>query len=456
LLLLASLFVQTIEQAFASELTTEENTPVLPVVTDDTINRIEASNLEDLPIPEIVAEVTADEGMVSESSPAPEIEVATTSTESAPDEEAVVDVLPDSPPIEFMPEDASSTTASTTATTTDLSVPTLTVESDTMIQFDKANCLAVEDGSYYCQETESTPTPSDRFFAAPDADGDLEIYLERGGELTQITSNTYDDAAPVYDGASDSIVWHRSINDVYQIIVYDVASGEETQLTDTTTNNMEPYRYDNYITWQFWQNDAWQIMLYDGGDTKTLTETYGHNLAPTIRNGLVVWHRIASGEKTIEVYNIKEGSYVTINDTEGGSIGNPRMVLVYDAQMENGDVVTRGYDMITGEITTFSAEPAELPEEIPEPDATGETRALINAKNQSDEDTDLETLQGTSTDMLPTLDISTTTTDLTLDLSSGLNSGELTDVEIVAEIPSAEISDLVIPPFTPDIATVTE
>ncbi len=457
LLLVASLFIQTVEQAFANEQSVTDQEVSLPVVTDDTIDRINASDLANLPTPPSV-DVSTDETIVEPASPPPSTEVTDVSNPDIPPVEEVVE--PPTDPTEEIPiqteEVASSTDpiASTTATTTDESVSTFTQESNTMIQFSKDNCLAVEDGSYYCQKVTTATQPKDELFAAPDSDGDLEIYLERQGELRQLTHNTVDDAAPVYDGASDSIVWHRSINDVYQIIVYDVASGEEVQLTDTTTNNMEPFRADNYITWQYWENDAWQIMLYDGGAIQTLTATYEHNLAPTIRNGLVVWHRITGAEKTIEVYNIREGSYVSIKDTEGGSIGNPRMVLVYDAQMDNGDVITRGYDMMTGEITTFTQEPAPLPEEIPEPDATGETRALINSKTQSDEDGETT---GSSTpvigDDIDTTPVASSTAPLVLDLST--TTTDYLDMDIVpAPVNTVMIEDLIIPPYTPlDIAT---
>jgi hypothetical protein len=234
-----------------------------------------------------------------------------------------------------------------------------------------------------------------------------------------------------------------------------MASGEERLLTDTSTNNMEPFRADNIIVWQYWDNDAWQIMLYDGETATQLTNTSEHNLAPVVRNNLVVWHRILYSEKTIEVYDLNSRAFMTIRDDNGGTISNPRMVLVYDAAMDSGETVTRGYDLVTGEITSFEAEPTPLPEEIPDPDTTGETRALLTAKSTSEEEAiegvpaDGSNASSTPPDLELNLATSTasiaSTTDLTLDLTSVAE----TVIADMALEPEVQIPDLVVTPFTP-------
>jgi hypothetical protein len=56
-------------------------------------------------------------------------------------------------------------------------------------------------------------------------------------------------------------------------------------------------------------------------------------------------------------------------------------VLVYDAKFDNGDVETRGYDIDSGEIVPLSATPgaSPIPTSIPDPDSTGEERALVTS-----------------------------------------------------------------------------
>jgi hypothetical protein len=446
-ILLCSFSLQTVERSFAYE---EVATP--PPESLVTVER----SLEQSDSPEIVEAVvppTVDETVIVEDTPPAEIEAP---VEVADEETVLIDTATEEslPPTEAL---ASTTeeidpTASSTASTTELSVPTLTVESDQMIQFEKTNCLAVEDGSFYCQQATTTEPVQERgLFALPDVDGDLEIFVKDNNELTQITFNTVDDASPYYDPASDTMVWHRMIDERYQIIVHDVASGEEVQLTDTSTNNMEPFRADNIIVWQHWANDAWQIMMYNGADITLLTETTEHNLAPVVRNNLVVWHRVMFGEKTIEVYDLDTKAYLTIKDDNGGTISNPRMVLVYDAAMDNGDVVTRGYDLVTGEITSFAAEPAPLPEDIPEPDATGETRALLNAKSTTEEEMAEDLTLGSDSSAAP-VDSSmatATSTGLTLDLRDAASTTRV-------DLPAAEVvPDLIIEPFV-DTASPAE
>ncbi len=377
----------------------EEN---VSLVTPETESTREYQSNDDTMTP---AEDTSDDAgasIVEDSS-----ETASTSLDE-PTEEIPVDdeVLPENneiPSEETVAEIATTTeiaevleTATTTeeATTTESAIPFLTVESDQMIQFDKTDCVAVADGSFYCQPKEEAPAvTTDGLFSLPDADGDLEIFMQKEGQMTQITHNFVDDAAPQYDAASDSLVWHRMVDDRYQIIIYDVSSGDETQLTNTRSNNMSPYRFDNYVAWQYWSNDAWQIMLFDGDEVIQLTNTSEHNIAPAIRNGLVVWHRVAgANSQTIEVYDLSSKTYMTIDDTDGGSVSNPRMVLVFESTLPTGDVVTKGYDLATGEVTSFAATPAELPEEIPDPETTGETRALI--QNKTSHEDEIENLNG--------------------------------------------------------------
>ncbi len=506
-LLIVSFSLQTVERAFAYD---EEQTS--NVVADDTLVRVTDSLLEmelapaataetDIEITDetndevIDASVTAtplvdevvggliDESEVDDTETADDEAVTTESTTENEETDIVTDtedVVDDTDDLETNDDAettdvsveestaetdvASNTLASTTPSATTSTEATVSVgaiiESDSMIQFSKDNCIAVEDGSFYCQKTERKDDKiEDGLLSLPDADGDLEIYLRQSGELKQITHNLTDDASPYYDKISETIVWHRVVDDRYQIIIYDINDGGETQLTDTSGNNMEPFRAGNYIVWQYWFNNSWQIMLYESGQVTQLTNTSEHNLAPVIRNELVVWNRINQGTKTIEVFDIASGAYMTIEDTEGGSISNPRMVLVYDALLDNGDKVTRGYDLVTGELTSFTATPVSLPEEIPEPDATGETRALLSSKQVEEDEVVADNLI-TGANGNPDPDVGTagsnvvaSSTTLTLDLS--LISEETSPVATsTSEIPTstdwsatttADIPDLIVP-----------
>lgn len=264
-------------------------------------------------------------------------------------------------------------------------------------QFTDTECVAVGDGSFYCTEQSSLSSLAlaDDVFAAPDADGDMEIFVRLAGEEVQVTDNLVDDAAPDYDAVSNTMVWHRSINDRFQIILYDYKRGEEKVLTSGNKNHMEPSVFDEYVVWQEWVNDNWEIALYDGDGIRYLSDNDIPDVAPNINEQYVIWNTVgAGGERMAKVYDITTGATEVIDDYDGGAVKNPRFVLVYDTEYENGDVITRGYDPKNGTIQSLGTLPADMPDEIPPVDQTGETRALIQNKSSNGrddvvEDTDL-------------------------------------------------------------------
>jgi hypothetical protein len=190
---------------------------------------------------------------------------------------------------------------------------------------------------------------------------------------------------------------------------HDVRSGSESQLTTDSVNNMEPTRAGTYTVWQHWNTDNWDIMLYDGVTTKLITSVPEHDIAPKIRGNLVIWNRLSrDSTQTIELYDLTTGEYTSIADSEGGELSNPRMVLVYDAQFQNGDVVTKGYDVDSREITELTAIPVAVPENIPTPDTTGETRALIQVKSTGRDDSEVITIVPTIDPPEPDFGVATT------------------------------------------------
>ena len=350
-----------------------------------------------------------------------------------------------------------------------VSTPLSFVESDSHVTFSRDDCVVIENGSFYCQKTTDEVIPADGLFSAPDESGTLEIFLVRNGERHQITSNNYDDASPFYDQYSNTIVWHRLIDDRYQIISYDVARGEETQLTHTSVNNMEPSRHGRFTVWQRWIENNWEIILHDGVEERRLTNSIEHDIAPRIRGSLVIWNtRTAHGTHELQTYDIAQQTFTRINDSSGLSVRNPRMVVLFDEIHQNGDIITRGFDLLTGEVVPLSAIPRDLPDRIPVSDSTGETRALIQVnptvpKSDSDSDDDADDVSTIVIgDELETLDLRSATTTETatttpaevefeLDLSTSTATTSAT--EKIDGLP--EIVDVVIPPFEESTASST-
>jgi hypothetical protein len=270
------------------------------------------------------------------------------------------------------------------------------VQSDSAFSFTKNECTQLANGSFYCIKPQENVL-KDALFAAPDEQGDLEIYFVKDGNQMQVTDNAEEDASPFYDQNTNTIVWHRLIEDRYQIILYDIEAGIEKVITNTNSNNMEPNKQGDFIVWQRWVDGTWNIILFDNGKENQITTGSGNNVAPYIHGSLVVWNRhSADGIKTIEIYNIDSRTYVTVDDPDGLTVSNPRMVFVYDSLAPNGDIVTKGYDLLAKKFIELDSLPKELPDEIPSSDSTGETRALIQSKPTSKSELE-EIINSTST-----------------------------------------------------------
>src|SRR3989344_4343821 len=366
-------------------------------------------NDEEVDLSELEGEAISGDESESEATPEEVVD-----TETVPDEEEASESEDGTETLESESEIASSTELieeELPGTTESVSV----VQTDTAYTFNQEECTKLATGSYYCLKP-VVDMLEDALFAAPDEDGDLEIFLVRDGVQSQVTSNQVDDAAPYFDENSNTIVWHRLHNDRFQIVSYEVDSGDETLLTSTSENNMEPTRQGDYTVWQRWVDGYWNIILHDGrGETK-LTNNGGHNVAPYVHGSLVVWNRHNSdGQKTIEMYDIDTRSYVSVPDAEGLSVSNPRMVFVFDSLTPEGDIITKGYDVLSRKFIDLDSLPVNLPDEIPNSDSTGETRALIQSKPTVK--TDIEELTESDIDV-PTVGPEPELESLTLNLAT--------------------------------------
>jgi len=254
---------------------------------------------------------------------------------------------------------------------------------DNFYQFNRQSCVAIGDGTYHCSnKTESDVDRQATVYADLGTAGNMEIFLRTSqGEVRQLTDNQYDDTSPDFDAEAMQVVWQRLVDDRYQVVSYDVEAEKESQLTYSRTNNMEPKVSKDGIVWQSWDGHDWEVMYFDGKYTDQLTDNQSQDVAPAISDGYVLWSVLGESEQEAKVYSLASGETLNINGYEGGMITNPRFVLVYDTNFDNGDVVTQGFDPTTGLSAPLAAKPAEDPVDIPDTDATGEIRALIQNKS---------------------------------------------------------------------------
>jgi hypothetical protein len=377
LLLIVSFFIQPFHKALAAEpfVAEEEVTPVVEDVREQIDDPIP---VEESPPEEVVPEEptdTPDETGDLEVPEEPEVidDAPDTETESLPEEEVPEEPAPET-------EEVSSSTVEQV-----VQVESLITE-DNFYQFSKQSCVAVGEGAYHCStSTEGDVDSASVVYSELDAEGDMEIFLRTSkNKVKQITNNNFDDTAPHYDAESMKVVWQRLIDGRQQIVVFDIMEDEETQLTFSKTNNMEPKVSDAGIVWQAWDNNDWEIMLFDGSYTDQLTDNNAQDVAPVIQDGYVLWNVLGGEEQQARVYSLDTKEVLSIEGHEGGSIINPRFVLVYDTKYENGDIVTQSLDPTTGLSEPIAAKPAPEPVNIPESDPIGEIRALISNKSKDE------------------------------------------------------------------------
>lgn len=382
----------TLQDAAEQSDETDEIAPTEEIVNSDDLVTHDGETLDDLEdSPEVVPEVTditgeeelATSAEFTETETAEHLEDTTVSTEdvlgvatSTLEADASEDEIIETPIPEAVVE---------TEVIPEINFVNTVTNDDNRFTFAKDECTLVGDGSFYCAKPTMTAEVSytDRVFSAPDSDGDREIFIERDGVLSQITHNQNEDDAPYYDEISNTLVWHRLVDGRYQIMVLDMENGDEKQITRDRYNNMQPNAYDGKLVWQGWVGNDWEIFMFEDEDLVMLTDNTIHDVSPKINGDHIIWQSFESGAWVMKVYDIRTKVTETVVGGDGTSIENPRFVLVYDTKHESGDVETRGYDLTTGEVIALSSSPAPTPIDIPDPDQTGEDRALVSPNTQT-------------------------------------------------------------------------
>lgn len=389
LLLFCAFLTQPLHQALASEPAPLE--PPTPVAADVQPQVQESPPAEESPPPD----ASPPEPSINTPPPEP---VDQTATSSSPAES-------DNPPPAQNPDEQADTDVATTSdlalsqqdpnsSSTEVVKIQSLVTDENYYQFSKQSCVEVGGGVYNCtSRKEEVDNSQSVVYSERDAGGDMEIFLKTSkGSVKQITENDYDDTSPNYDAESMRIVWQRQVDGRSQIVEYDIMDDKEIQLTYSKTNSMEPKVSKSGVVWQAWDNNDWEVMFFDGSYTEQITNNDSQDVAPVIQDKYILWNVLGGNEQQARVYSLDTKETVPIQGYEGGSIVNPRFVLVYDTQFANGDVVTQTFDPATGLSKPVAAKPGPTPVQIPNTDPTGEIRALITGKTQKDEK-DMSTVQ---------------------------------------------------------------
>ena len=372
----------------------------------------------------------------------------------------------------MIPVAATATPLQAVATTTDVPILTHTTDAD-RLAFSTTECVPLGNGAFHCVRASDQATTNDahgNLYSARDAhDGDLEIYMKDGTKNVALTNNDYDDDAPTQDPISGDIVWHSLINDRYQIVEYDKASGATTRITKETYNSMQPAIYGGDIVFQSWIGNNWEIVLIDKTHGRVqLTDNATHDIAPSINENYIMWQAFENNAWVAKVYDRHTKKIETVKGLEGGKVENPRMVLVFDNKKENGDVETLGYDPASGTVSPLASEPAPLPPPIPVPQNQKEDKVLPQVSTTTRIETKVSTttgsgagngnpdplLQDTTPSPATTTAATASTSPLTVDTTGSTTISMTTGSDGTS---TSIIPDLVIPAFngSQDVASTT-
>lgn len=144
-------------------------------------------------------------------------------------------------------------------------------------------------------------------------DGYSQIYYMDGDKRVFITSGNINSKMPV--SAGSFIAYVSDINDQGQIFIYDLKSGNRTQITFTGTNLNPKVNDKGEILWEGWRYDSWQIFYFDStsvrqmttGDTSLNPDFSGDYISYSRRNSAGTWRGVIYSKKDDKSVDITTG-----------------------------------------------------------------------------------------------------------------------------------------------------
>jgi beta propeller repeat protein len=193
--------------------------------------------------------------------------------------------------------------------------------------------------------------------------------------ITQVTSNAWEDSFPQIEG--DYLVWQGRNNGDWEIVLYEVSGAVFMQITDNGYDDVLPQTDGEYVVWQGFKDGEWDVFLWDGTEIGVISERGAEDVAPRIRNGLVVWtsEPLAdgdSGHDEVILYDIGTQISLTLSaSVDPGNILDDTSPRIHDQgvswlQSDDEDNVTTWlYNVSDG---TVVANPGQVLRDTPERD----------------------------------------------------------------------------------------
>lgn len=267
-------------------------------------------------------------------------------------------------------------------------------------------CTTFGDGSYFCENPASgTPgiyTPAAPYFnvyAAKDAAGYQEIYMQDGSQISQLTQTNYDNVQPAWNKNGSLIVWQGLVDERWQIFLYDVETGATQELTSGDESSISPAIEGSNIAWQGWDaaGNNWEIYLAmpldagmdgttqtatssparaSGWNVREITHDSWAHVEPTLAGGLLAWQEYRSGTWQIFVDDLASGGISQVSEGSGTN-SNPQFLLAWTNEAD-GTTTALAYDVTSGKVSPLAAPPAPAPISLPQ-SSSGKNNAALPA-----------------------------------------------------------------------------
>jgi beta propeller repeat protein len=171
----------------------------------------------------------------------------------------------------------------------------------------------------------------------------LNISAQADTTITQVTSNSCEDSFPQIKG--NYVVWQGYVDNDWEIFLYDIDTGLDSQITYNDYNDISPRTDGEYVVWFGACNQGGEVFVYDinSGITTRITNDTNVDSPPQIADGRVVWasHQVTDSVEPGEIYLYDIGTKVTQRLTTNSlDDGSPRInseAVIWIQIDESGD-----------------------------------------------------------------------------------------------------------------------
>ena len=202
---------------------------------------------------------------------------------------------------------------------------------------------------------QSVKTDGDYLVYKDDSSGDWDIYLYdlSSGTETQISSSETTDISP--EISSGYVVWQSLVSGVWQIAIYDLSTGNSWSVSNTSTHEITPDVSSDWVVWSDFRNGNWDIYGYSAGVEYALAIGEGDQIQPRLYGDYLVYTDDSAGNDDVYFYDLSTGELSQITTDTGDDVSpdiDGNSVVWQSDTSGTWDVYS--YDLTTGETTVLA------------------------------------------------------------------------------------------------------